>query len=174
MRMKKLVLTLVAAAALSACSHKPDVVNDRLANLLHTNPVLTVRGPTPGFISVSPEPIVVSIRELGKGAGAKPITWRLPEGFRFAAENGIEVLGVVVDGQGNPVRPDPKVLKDPNPRLSREGRNALSCQINEKDRGEFSCRFSDKAVPGIYRYNIRAVDSAGRPVESDPSVFAMD
>ena len=170
--MKKLGLALVAAAALGACSHHSHRVTDEQASQLHTSPVLTVRGP--GFISVAPEPIVVSLRELGKGANAKPVTWRLPAGFRFAAENGIEIVGVVVDGQGVPIKPDPKVNKDPNPRISREGRNALACQISEKDRSEFSCRFSERAVPGMYRYNIRAVDSAGRPVESDPSIFAMD
>lgn len=167
--MKKFGLALVAVAALGACSHHPSRVTDQQANQLHTNPVLTVRGS--GFISVAPEPIVVSIREL-RNRGT-PIAWRLPEGFRFAAEGGIEIVGVVVDGQGNPVKPDPKI-KDPNPRVSREGRNAFTCQINDKDRGEFSCRFSDRAVPGIYRYNIRAVDSAGKPVESDPTIFAMD
>ncbi|MBL8323466.1 MAG: hypothetical protein JNJ89_00755 [Rubrivivax sp.] len=170
--MKKLVLALTAAAALGACSQLArERVSDQLANELHTNPVLTVRS---GFISVAPEPIVVSMKELGRGPNAKPMTWRLPAGHRFAAENGIEILGVVVDGQGNPVKPDPKVFKDPNPRISREGRAALSCQINDKDRSEFSCRFTDKAVVGIYRYNIRAVDPSGKPVESDPSIFGME
>jgi len=168
--MKKLGLALVAAAALAACSHHPHGVTDQQANQLHTNPVLTVRGP--GFISVAPEPIVVSIKEL-RNRGT-PIVWRLPEGFRFVAEGGIEIVGVVVDGQGNPIKPDPKVSKDPNPRISREGRGAFTCQINDKDRGEFSCRFSERAVPGIYRYNIRAMDSTGRLVESDPYVFGME
>lgn len=175
------LLTLAAAALLAGCVVLPQPPRPPsppqppwsgqpqqpgLADALHTRPLLTVRF---GTISVSPEPIVVSLRDL-----KEPIVWRLPEGHRFPAEGGIEFLGIVVGAGGKPVPPSQESLKDPSPRLDRQGRQALECRVQGDDRREFACRFTARAMPGVYRYVIRVIDKAGRTLEWDPSMFAMD
>ncbi len=165
--MNRLLLAALAATfVMTGCSLHPRHHDPRpgpgttSADALHTQPLLTVRE---GIISVAPEPIVVSISELRKKN--QPIVWRLPAGYRFQ-KLGIEVLGVLP--------PTLEALKNttlvPNP----VGKAALECQAVEKDEQAFACRFTERAVKGVYRYAIRVIDPAGKPIDWDPSVFAMD
>lgn len=171
---KKLVLALCAAAALGACSHHPHRLDDRRADVLHSNPLLTVRGP--GLISVAPEPIVLYLKEL-----KAPIVWRLPAGFTFpvrsekGGRDGIEILGLVIDGQGRAVPPGPEALKETGLGLAREEARAFKCEPANKEQTEFACVVEPTLVKkGVYRYAIRVLDKDGKLIEWDPNIFGME
>ena len=172
--MKKLAFVFVAAAALGACSHHPHRISDAVADALHANPVLTVRGQ--GVISVAPEPIVLNLKEQ-----KVPIVWHVPSGFTFPVrggkegKDGIEILGLVVDGQGRPVRPGPEALKESELGLNREEARAFKCAATNPDRTTFACEVDQRLVKiGVYRYVIRVLDKNGKLIEWDPSIFSMD
>jgi hypothetical protein len=181
MSMKKLGLALVAAAALGACSHHPHGPSGRMADALHANPLLTVRGP--GLISVAPEPIVLSLKQQ-----KEPIVWRAPAGFTFPSKDnrdakdpknqkdGIEILGLLVDSQGRPVPPGPEALKESGLAVQAEGSRAFSCKIANQERTAFACSVNTDLVvkSGVYRYAIRLLDKDGKLIEWDPNIFGMD
>jgi hypothetical protein len=171
---KKLGLALLAAAALTACSHHSQRISDRMAEALHANPVLTVRGP--GLISVAPEPIVLNLK-----AQKEPIVWRVPSGYTFPVKDGkegrdgIEILGLLVDSQGRPVPPGPDALKESGLALLREESRAFNCAPANKERTEFACAVNSSLVKkGVYRYAIRLLDKDGKLIEWDPNIFGME
>lgn len=164
--MKKAIglAVMVSAALLAGCASHEHYMQ-RLTERLHSKPLLTVRS---GVLSVAPDPIVFKFREPNAA-----ISWQAPAGFTFPAD-GIEVLGIVVDGEGRPIPPSPPALKAPNLRTQAGGKEAFRCESVDKGR-EFTCRPVAGAIrQGVYRYAMRLVDRDQKRIEGDPYVFGIE
>lgn len=159
---KRSVAGVLVGAILAGCASH-DQVLPRMADRLHSKPLITVRL---GIVSVAPEPIVVDLRDEKAS-----ISWQAPVGHTFRGK-GIEILGIMADAEGRPIPPDPEQLKKPNVRTLPEGqRSAFDCKVSAT---EVVCAPVAGVVRrGVYRYAIRLLDKDQKPVDGDPYIIPM-
>jgi hypothetical protein len=147
---KKLLFVALLAALLAGCAHRHprgegDVVNQ-------TRPQITVQG----------DQIAVPYALIFLGRREVTVTWQLPTDSKYRfADNGIVIEGVLVDqvvrGDRVSVVLDPRQNEIVNCRRSANGL-------------EFSC-LNRHTKPGYYKYTIRLVGDAQKPLTLDPGIM---
>lgn len=135
-----------------------------------------LRGDKPGTPRASPTEVAVQVVNgvpqpaekllVYTGRGRVTLTWTLDPkaGFRFDRENGIRIVGEVLDEE----------LKDANGRtvgvrIDDKQAEIGGCRIADSEGYRFSC-VNERSRSGVFKYAISVRDAKGQLLVNDPPI----